>query len=570
MIEFQKLRWRNLLSYGNFFTEIDLQKDRMTLISGKNGSGKSTIGEALTFVLFGVPFRNINKPNLLNSINERDCLVEVEFNIGKKQYKVRRGIKPTVFEIYCDNKIIDQESKSKDYQKFLEQNILKLNYKSFTQLVFLGSSNFVPFMQLSAQDRREVIEELLDIRVFSRMNVVLKEKMSVLKETFKDLERDAAISKEKLEMQRDHIKKLRSKNDQAININNEQIASNREAADGIMLDMDRIAVAINQRKDSINDYPIVQGKIQKYEELERKLSAQIAKINKSIHFYTETDDCPTCNQEITAQFKQKVIETKTVRLQEIDTACAELAKKRADVVDRLNAIAKVQQQISDLNAEYQNKNSSVAGINAYIAKLQQDNQRLQNADASCTEEQTKLEQYEHDYSEILCKRDALIDTRHMYDVAFDMLKDSGIKTRIIRQYLPVMNKLINKYLSSMDFFVNFNLDENFKEVIKSRYRDEFEYNSFSQGQKFRIDMALLLTWREISRKKNSTNTNILILDEVFDSSLDATGTEDFMKLLRMLSKRTHIFVISHKPDVISDRFDNHLKVEIKNNFSMIG
>lgn len=569
MIEFQKLRWKNLLSYGNFFTEIDLQKNKMTLISGKNGSGKSTIGEALTFALFGVPFRNINKPNLLNSINERDCLVEVEFAIGKRQYKVRRGIKPTVFEIYCDDKIVDQESRSKDYQKFLEQNILKLNYKSFTQLVFLGSSNFVPFMQLPAQDRREVIEELLDIRVFSRMNTVLKEKYALLKENIKDADREVAIIKEKVDMQRNHIKSLENKNQQAININNDQIAKNRQAASDIMLDMDRLKNDICQRSDSISDTSSMQGRLQKYEELERKFSSQVGKIAKSIQFYRETDDCPTCNQEITAAFKQTVIQNKQDKLAEIQKACDDLADKKQAVADRLAAINRVQQEIYALNVEYQNKNSSVLGINAYINKLQNENERLKTTDQTIVEENGKLEQYEQKYSQLMSERETMIELRHTYDVAADMLKDSGIKTRIIRQYLPVMNKLINKYLTAMDFFVNFNLDENFREVIKSRYRDEFEYNSFSQGQKFRIDMALLLTWREISRKKNSTNTNILILDEVFDSSLDASGTEDFMKLLRMLSKKAHIFVISHKPDVISDRFDDHLKVEIKNNFSMI-
>jgi DNA repair exonuclease SbcCD ATPase subunit len=569
MIEFQKLRWRNLLSYGNMFIEIDFQKHRMTLISGKNGSGKSTIGEALTFVLFGVPFRNINKPNLLNSINEKDCLVEIEFVIGKRQYKVRRGIKPTIFEIYCDGKIIDQESKSKDYQKFLEQNILKLNYKSFTQLVFLGSSNFVPFMQLAAQDRREVIEELLDIRVFSRMNIVLKEKLSVLKENVKDLDRDIAISREKVDMQRKHIQTLESKNLEAIEINNKEIEASNEAISRINLDMVRIADSIRERMDSISDQSNVETKIKKYEELSKKLSNQVGKIQKVIDFYNQNNDCPTCNQQIDAVFKQEVIDSKQTKLTELNAACEDLAKKRQEVADRFKVIDDVQRAVTQLNIEYQNKNSSITGINKYITKLQQENLRLQGTDATTSDEQTKLHEYETQMSQLMCQRDALIDTRHMYDVAGDLLKDSGIKTKIIRQYLPVMNKLINKYLSSMDFFVNFNLDENFKEVIKSRYRDEFEYNSFSQGQKFRIDMALLLTWREISRKKNSTNTNILILDEVFDSSLDASGTEDFMKLLRVLSKKTHIYVISHKPDVISDKFDNHLKVEMKNNFSAI-
>lgn len=569
MIEFQKLRWKNLLSYGNVFTEIDLQKNRMTLISGKNGSGKSTIGEALTFALFGVPFRNINKPNLLNSINEKDCLVEVEFNIGKKQYKVRRGIKPTVFEIYCDGKIIDQESRSKDYQKFLEQNILKLNYKSFTQLVFLGSSNFVPFMQLSAQDRREVIEELLDIRVFSRMNVVLKEKLAALRENMKDLDRDIAVVREQVDMQRKHIQRLELKTNEAIDANNQEIAKNLDVVSQIILDADAIKLSIREKLDSINDKSNVEEKSKRYQDVHRKMLAQIGKLQKIVDFYNQNDDCPTCNQKIDGQFKTQIIDTKNKKLNEIHQACEDLQHKQQQILQRIESIVAVQNQIAQLNSEYQNKNSSLNGINQYISKLQKDNVRLQSSDKICTEEQHKLVEYENQYSKLLCDRDALIDARHTYEVAADLLKDTGIKTRIIRQYLPVMNKLINKYLSSMDFFVNFNLDENFREVIKSRYRDEFEYNSFSQGQKFRIDMALLLTWREVSRKKNSTNTNILLLDEVFDSSLDAGGTEDFMKLLRSLSRKTHIFVISHKPDMISDRFDNHLKVEIKNNFSMI-
>lgn len=569
MIEFQKLRWKNLLSYGNFFTEIDFQKHAMTLISGKNGSGKSTIGEALTFALFGVPFRNINKPNLLNSINEKDCLVEVEFNIGKKQYLVRRGIKPTIFEIYCDGKVIDQESKSKDYQKFLEQNILKLNYKSFTQLVFLGSGNFVPFMQLSAQDRREVIEELLDIRVFSRMNTVLKEKLSILKENFKDVERDITIAKEKLDMQREHIKKLQNNNIASIKANQEEIDSSRETICSINLEMDQIRNNIELKKATIQDEISIVNKQKKYEDIQKKIRSQISKIEKTVEFYGQHDDCPTCNQKIDTEFKQQIIKNKQQKLQEFNIACEDLNDKLKTVVDRLEAINTIQKEITQHNIDYQNKNFSITGINQYISKLQKENERLSNIDSLLSDEFKNLESYESAHSALVIKREELIDLRYMYDISADLLKDNGIKTKIIRQYLPVMNKLINKYLSAMDFFVNFNLDENFREVIKSRHRDEFEYNSFSQGQKFRIDMALLMTWREISRKKNSTNTNILILDEVFDSSLDAGGTEDFMKLLRVLSKKNHIFVISHKPDVISDRFDDHIKVEIKNNFSYI-
>lgn len=569
MIEFQKLRWKNFLSYGNSFSEIDFKKHSMTLISGKNGSGKSTIGEALTFVLFGVPFRNINKGNLLNSINEKDCLVEIEFAIGKKNYKIRRGIKPNVFEIFCDGKLIDQESKSKDYQKYLEQTILKLNYQSFTQLVFLGSGNFVPFMELPALARREVIEELLDIRVFSRMNGVLKGKISLLKEQIKDIDRDISLANEKYNMQKEHIKKLKDMNLDSISKNNQEIEISNETISNINLAVDSIKNNISNKLDSIADLQQVTEENDRQRDMYTHIRNHISKIEKTIEFYKHKNVCPSCSQNIDDNFKQKMIDSRGSKLKEWQQAQESVLLTIDTLKQRIKEINQIQEEIDELQKECQQKYGSISGINQYISKLQKENQRLSNFDEVFEKENENLKLYEEVNLQLSKTREEMIDTRHLYDISADLLKDTGIKTRIIKQYLPVMNKLINKYLSSMDFFVNFNLDENFKEIIKSRYRDEFEYNSFSQGQKFRIDMALLLTWREISRKKNSTNTNILILDEVFDSSLDAAGTEEFMKLLRVLSKKTHIFVISHKPDVIGDKFDNHIKVQLKNNFSTI-
>jgi DNA repair exonuclease SbcCD ATPase subunit len=572
MLEFQKIRFKNFLSYGNQFTEVDFNAAPMTLISGKNGAGKSTIGEALTFALFGVPFRNINKPHLVNSINEKDCLVEIEFCTNKKQYLVRRGIKPTIFEIYCDGIMIDQDSRSKDYQRFLEQNILKLNYKSFTQLVFLGSSNFVPFMQLTAQDRREVIEELLDIRVFSRMTQVLKEWTSRNKEEIRELDRDIVLSKQKIDMQKGHIEKMQKKTNDTAHANAAEIAKTREVLDRLSANMDRIAGDIDQRLASIQDGTANQEKLKKHTDLYPKLQGQLGKLQKSSGFFESNDQCPTCSQQIDEDFKRKMIEEKKSKIAEIEAGIGILQGRIREAEERRDAVNSVLTQIQELRAQMGNEQSRVDALTMYSRKLEDANQALLLAEGgseALAVERTALQQMEQTYYTVIENRERKIEERHSFEIAAEMLKDTGIKSKIVKLYLPMMNKLINKYLSSMDFFVNFNLDENFQEIIKSRYRDEFEYHSFSQGQKFRIDMALLLTWREISRKKNNTNTNILFLDEVFDSSLDANGTEDFMKLLRVLSKKTHIFVISHKPDVISDRFDRHLKIETRSNFSVM-
>lgn len=569
MIEFKKLRFKNLFSYGNAFTEIDFEKCPMTLISGKNGSGKSAIGEALTFVLFGVPFRNINKPNIVNSINEKDCLTEIEFVIGKKKYLVRRGIKPTIFEIYCDGKIIDQDSKSKDYQKYLEKNILKLNYKSFTQLVFLGSSNFVPFMQLTPQDRREVIEELLDIRVFSNMNVVLKEKQSLLKENIKEIDKKIEISSAKINLQKQHLTSLKEKNQEIIDSNNKEIENIKKQSLDMKKSIDLFSNDIIEKSKQLKKLESLKNKHDQINVLEKQINDQLNKLKKSLAFYNEKEICPTCNQNITEEFKEKETNKKKENINNLSEGLKKLLNEKDEVLSKIKVLSDIEKEILKLQVKKADTEARLNGVDAYIMKLEKDNERLSNIEKTDKEENEKYVKLQEESNLFNNEKTLLLEDKSTYDVVSDMLKDSGIKSKIIKQYLPIMNELINKYLLAMDFYVNFNIDENFKEIIKSRYRDTFEYNSFSQGQKFRIDMALLLTWREISRKKNSTNTNILILDEIFDSCLDAGGTEDFMKLLKILSKKTNIFVISHKPDVISDKFDRHLKVEMKNNFSSI-
>lgn len=569
MIEFKKIRFKNLFSYGNTITEIDFQTCPMTLISGKNGSGKSAIGEALTFGLFGIPFRNVNKPNIVNSINEKDCLVEVEFVIGKKKYLVKRGIKPTIFEIYCDNKLIDQDSKSKDYQRYLEQNILKLNYKTFTQLVFLGSSNFVPFMQLTPQDRREVIEELLDIRVFSKMNTVLKEKQSLLKDSIKDADKKIEICTEKLNLQKKHIDSLKEKNEEKIEQNKneiKEILKNIENQENILT---KVTKEIEEKNNNLNNSTSTKNKYDQYCLLEKQISDNITKIKKSISFYENKETCPTCNQNITEEFKKSELDKKHKSTDEYVKALDKLLNEKKEISSKLKEFEALEKEILKLELKKAETQTSIGGMRSYILKLEKDNAVLSNLEKTDANQASVYNNLVEEEKTFRDEKQVLLDDKNTYDVINDLLKDNGIKSKIIKQYLPVMNSLINKYLLAMDFFVNFNIDENFKEIIKSRHRDTFEYNNFSQGQKFRIDMALLLTWREISRKKNSTNTNILILDEIFDSCLDASGTEDFMKLLKILSKKTNIFVISHKPDVISDKFDRHLKVELKNNFSVV-
>lgn len=569
MIYFQTIRWKNILSTGNTFTEVKLDKSPNTLIIGHNGAGKSTILDALCFVLFGKPFRKINKPNLLNSINNREGLVEVEFNIGQKRYKVIRGIKPNIFEIYCNDVLVNQDAKAKDYQEHLEKFILKLNYKSFTQVVILGSASFVPFMQLSAADRRAIIEDLLDIQIFSSMNTIVKEKMSEIKDKNLKTSYDVKLTEEKIELQRQNIEDHKKHNDKEIERKQAEIIESQNQIQTLESDIQKIQHHVLVLQKKIQDHPSVGKKSKGLLQLEAKMETNIKKIEKDILFYEQNDNCPTCRQTLADSFKDDQIRERNDKRKQLANGIEEIGREIAKVNARIEEINKIQKHITEHNNEVVKHNSTISAINKYITKMNQEITLLSHTKNNLVEENTKLKELVEQLNSLLKVQESLAVEKQYYEYAATLLKDTGIKTKIIKQYLPIMNKLINKYLSAMDFFVNFNINENFEETIKSRHRDEFSYANFSEGEKMRIDLALLFTWRQIAKLKNSTNTNLLILDEVFDSSLDTVGTEEFLKLLQDMGQDTNVFVISHKGDQLFDKFRSVIKFEKKNNFSRI-
>jgi len=569
MIKFQTIRWKNLLSTGNSFTEIKLDKSTNTLIVGSNGAGKSTILDALCFGLFGKPFRKINKPNLVNSINNSNTVVEVEFAIGKKQYKIIRGIKPNVFEILCNGTLVNQDAKSKDYQDFLEKTILKFNYKSFTQIVILGSASFVPFMQLSPADRRTIIEELLDIQIFTSMNGLIKERMAGIKEESSKNKYAMELASEKIKMQKQNIDEHKKNNEDEIEKKKSEIATNEEYIVKINRDIVLIQKHIDMLTKKIQDKSSIDSKSKKLVQLEAKLETNIKKVEKDIAFYHDNDNCPTCKQTIDRDFKQVQIDVSEAKVSTQKKALQELNTEYEKMQSRLNQIVEVSKHITEHNNEIVKHNSTLTSINTYVAKLNKEIVELSNKKQNLTEENHKLKELKTELASYVKIQEELSIEKHYHEYAASLLKDNGIKTRIIKQYLPIINKLVNKYLKAMDFFVNFNLNENFEETIKSRYRDEFSYSNFSEGEKMRIDLALLFTWRQVAKMKNSTNTNLLILDEVFDSSLDTVGTDEFLKLIHEMGTDTNIFVISHKGDQLFEKFRSIIKFEKKNNFSQV-
>lgn len=569
MIVFEKVRWKNLLSTGNAFTEIHLNKSPNTLIIGQNGAGKSTILDALCFGLFGKPFRKINKPNLLNSINQQQGVVEIEFTIGKKMYKVIRGIKPNVFEIYCNGTLLNQDAASRDYQEILEKHILKLNFKSFTQIVILGSASFVPFMQLSASDRRLIIEDLLDIQIFSSMNSIVKERLAVIKDSSQKLKYQMDLTAEKIKMQRESIEEHKKHNDDEIQKKQKEIEESNAQCQKLGGEIVLIQKHIDVLQRKISDQMAIQKKSAKLVQYEAKLESRLKKIDKDVVFYHDHNDCPTCKQGIDHDFRTQQIVTLNETKSEVNTALEDIEKQIQETNNRIEEIHKIQQHISAHNNEIIKHNSTVSTIYAYIDKLRKEVGDLSTKKDSLEEENIKLKELKTELAEFLKTQEELSIEKHYFDYSSVLLKDTGIKTKIIKQYLPIMNKLINKYLTAMDFFVNFNINENFEETIKSRHRDEFSYANFSEGEKMRIDLALLFTWRQIAKLKNSTNTNLLILDEVFDSSLDTVGTEEFLKLIHEMGTDTNVFVISHKGDQLFDKFRSVIKFEKKNNFSQV-
>ena len=569
MITFKKCRWKNFLSTGNSFTEIDLNRSTNTLIIGQNGAGKSTILDALTFGLFGKPFRKINKPQLMNSINNSNCVVEIEFSIGKKEYKVVRGIKPNVFEIYCNNVLVNQDAKAKDYQEHLEKFILKWSMKAFTQIVVLGSASFVPFMQLTPSDRRTIIEDLLDIEIFSSMNNIVKTKISSIKDTQKDYEYQIKLISEKIQLQKQNLEEHRKNFESEIQKKKEEGIKNQDFIEKATKDIELIQKHIEQLQNKISDEKAVHSKSTKIITLQSKLSDNTKKLNKEIEFFQNNDDCPTCHQIITEDTKTSHITNKKEKIQEIDIASKKLSDELDKLYSRLDQIEKMQKHINEHNSEVVKLNTQILSANKYNTKLIQEIKSLEQNTLFKENDNEKLKTLNDELKVVETNANELSVQKQYHEFAATLLKDTGIKTKIIKQYLPIMNKLINKYLTAMDFFVNFNLNENFEETIKSRHRDVFSYASFSEGEKMRIDLALLFTWRQIAKLKNSTNTNLLILDEVFDSSLDGVGTEEFMKLLNTLDNNTNVFVISHKGDQLFDKFRSVIRFEKKNNFSQV-
>lgn len=569
MVKFKKLKFKNFLSYGNQFTEIELDRHRSTLIIGHNGAGKSTMLDAISFALFNLPHRSVNKGKLVNSINKKDCVVEVEFEVGSHEFKIVRGLKPHRFEIWQNGKMINQSSSIRDYQKYLEQNILKLNHKSFHQIVVLGSSSFIPFMQLRTKDRREVIEDLLDISIFSKMNNLLREKVSLNNESVRDIEMEILRIEDKIDLQKKYIQDISLINDEQRDSLISQIETTEESITKLTAKNDEIneqiegkLLPLNTERDKLN---------KKREQLigfESQFKQKITTLVKETKFYENNESCPTCSQEISKSIKDDKLKQNIDKAKELSTAMDEVKKE----------LEKVNNEINDIVDEIENIKSLTSEINANNREISshQHNIKVWNKQLASIDKQndivaanTELNKLNDDLITYIDKKGELQDIASYNKVAQELLKDSGIKTKIVKEYIPVINQLVNQYLQILDFFVSFNLNENFEETIKSRHRDDFVYASFSEGEKQRIDLSLMFTWRQISKMKNSTSTNLLILDETFDSSLDEGGIENLFKILETIDEDTNTFIISHKGDILEDKFPNKIEFYKDKNFSMM-
>ena len=566
MIEFQKIRWKNFLSTGDYFTEVSLNNSPTTLIVGDNGAGKSTILDALTFSLFGKSFRKINKPQLVNSVNSKDCVIEIDFKIGKTDYQIRRGIKPNIFEIYINGKMLDQDAKIRDSQVYLEETILKLNYKSFTQTVILGSATFVPFMQLSANDRRDIIEDILDIKIFSSMNDILKAKASILKDSLFTNEKNRELQDYKIELQDRTIEDAKNNKKNSIKLLKEKIKDKKTEQATFKKSNKKLLVERDDLIQEIVDESTMTKNRKKFEKLENQLSNNISKIDKEVEWFDNNDVCSTCKQNIDENHKNCIATEKSDKKTEIENALKSIAQEIDTVNTRISIIENKKTQILSLRSVIDQNTNKDEFIQKNIEEFESEIEAAESDHGNVKTLEKELKELRKILKELDEERRDLTDTKNYYVVASQFLKDTGVKTSIVKYYLPIMNKLINKYLQEMDFYVNFTMDEKFSENIKSRGREGFTYASFSEGEKMRVDLALLFTWREIAKMKNSVNTNLLILDEVFDSSLDATGTDEFLKLLNALGGN-NVFVISHKGDILFDKFDDVIRFEKIKNFS---
>ena len=566
MLLFHKIRYKNFLSSGNQFTEIDFEKNNTNLIIGTNGAGKSTLLDALTFVLFNKPFRKINKPQLINTTNERDCVVEIEFSVNAKEYLVRRGIKPNVFDIEVNGNPLLKEADDRSNQKILEENILKVNYKSFTQIVILGSSTFVPFMQLTTANRREVIEDLLDIRIFSAMSNLIKDKMREKKDKVKSLDLKRSNVKDKIKMQQNFIDELENRGKQNIDSNNTKITKLMKEVDGYIDENTKLDAQVQKFTKEQEEVTGARQKLSKLNNLKGKISNKVANITKEHKFFTENTVCPTCTQDIEEEFRLNRISDAQDTAKELKKGFDELESAIKFEQERERQFNALSQEITNLTHGISQNNTRISLNQRQIRDIEHEIQTITSNLQNRNSEHEKLEEFRSNLQKTIEELSKQKQEIVHYDFAYSLLKDDGVKTKIIRKYLPFINQQVNRYLQMMDFYINFNLDEEFSETVKSPIHEDFSYSSFSEGEKMRIDLALLFTWREVARVKNSVNTNLLIMDEVFDSSLDGFGTDEFLKIIRYVIKDANIFVISHKSE-LHDKFDSVLRFEKVKGFS---
>jgi len=567
MIVFKKIRWKNFLSTGNLFTEIELNKSATTLIVGENGAGKSTLLDALSFALFNKPFRKINKPLLLNSITKKDLVVEIEFSIGPNNYKIIRGIKPNLFEVYQNGSLLNQSADSKDYQEILEKQILKINFKSFCQVVVLGSASFVPFMSLPTGQRREIIEDLLDLQIFTSMNTILKQRITTNAEDLIKQEANKKIVEEKIKLVKTHLIELQNNNEKIISEKNERIDQTNTQINGLNEDYWSLRNKRESLEEKMIDEKELSSSMKKLTALKHKFEAHLSSQKEQIKFFTDHDNCPTCKQEIDESFKCDMVNNNEEKIKELEENLEVVAKNYVETNDKINQLMNIQSDINSIKMDEHKLATKISSLVEYRTQLESEiNNIKKNVTEDNSDQLTKLVDELKEADDLL---NELHDLKQTYQAVSVLLKDGGIKAKIIKQYIPIINKLINKYLSSMDFFVQFELNEEFNETIKSRFRDEFSYASFSEGEKMRINLAILFTWRAVAKLRNSISTNILIMDEVMDSSLDSNGTEEFMKVLTQLAVDTNTFIISHKTDQLYDKFTSVIKFEKHKNFSRV-
>ena len=568
MIIFKKIKYKNFLSTGNTPIEIELNKSNTTLIVGSNGSGKSTLLDALCFVLFNRPFRIIKKEQLINTVNQSDCEIVVEFDIGTKQYKVIRGIKPNTFEIYQNGKLLNQDASNIDYQKYLENNIMRLNYRSFLQVVLLGSSSYEPFMKMKPRYRREVVEEILDIRVFGLMDLILRPQQTELTKNVTELRHKCDLIESKYETELKHYKALSDLNLNDLDGKRKTLEKNGEASNQYHKKIEEINIELESHQDKVKYKDKEQTKLNKLSKLEAKIEQNLSTHKKNLEFFQENDNCPTCTQQLEPEFRGEKIAFEKGKITVLEDGIKKLSGEVIKLEEKVNHFGAISKKLSDLYVDTAKVNTSLEELNSYSERIHQEILQLENKQTDSKKIAVDLQQLKEDLETTKIERDKINEQKKYVDILRDVLSDKGARGHIIKKYVPVINTLINQYLQAMDFFISFHLDEEFNETVKSRFRDTFNYNNFSEGEKMRIDLALLFTWRQIAKMKNSVNTNLLVLDEIFDSSLDGQGTDDFFKIIKTMTKE-NIFIISHKGDILFDKFTNIVRFEKYKNFTRL-